>query len=245
MRARELDVDNEAQVQQLVTLIQTLGVRRVESAVEPLIRILEGPELPRAIQREAISALGRIGDPRAVEVLIAVQFSIPDMPGTQSIGERALRALAAIGEDALPGLLITFVGRNPRVNTLAEQHGINAEMVRWMVLETFGIIGSPRVTEPILASFPSAGCGRDATPADDVDLLTERAFHANALGFIADPAAVSTLCACNGVSQQPQDVYEIAAALGRIGGEQAFECLAKLPCRGPGSRLGRPSTSST
>src|SRR5690606_28588157 len=55
-----------------------------------------------------------------------------------------------------------------------------------------------------------------------------RAFHANALGFIADPAAVPILCSCNGASEDPSDVWEIASALGRIGGEEALACLSTL-----------------
>src|SRR5690606_37643682 len=105
----------------VVRLIAALGDARHRDAVEPLIRLLDGVELPRPIQREIISALGRIGDPRAVDALLAVQFHIPDAPGTQSVGERALRAIAAIGEPALPAVLMTFAGNNRRVNALADE----------------------------------------------------------------------------------------------------------------------------
>lgn len=224
--------DDEAQLRRLALLIRALGDLRVASAVEPLIRILEGPPPPDMISRELVSALGRIGDPRAVEILIVVQLRLPDVPGTLSIGERALRALGAIGEPALPGLLVTLAGNNRRVNDLAAEQGIDPQLVRLLMLKTLGIIGSSRATEPILASFPRAGCGRSQPPDNPWEIATERAFHANALGFIADPAAVPTLCACNGVSKDPTDVWEIAAALGRIGGEPAMRCLLELVERG-------------
>jgi HEAT repeat protein len=196
-----------------------------------LIRTLEGPELPRSIQRGLVSALGRIGDPRAVDALIAVNFRIPDTPSTLSIGERSLRALGAIGEGALPGVLATFAGNNRRVNELVQQLGFEQELVRLVMLKVLAIIGSPRAIEPILQSFPRAGCGRERAPTDEyerMELLRARSFYANTLGFIADPAGVPILCSCNGVSEDPSDVWEIASALGRIGGEQALACLSTL-----------------
>jgi HEAT repeat protein len=95
------DLD-DTRMSMVVRLIATLGDAHHRDAVEPLIRLLEGVELPRPIQREIISALGRIGDPRAVDALLAVHFRVPDTPSTQSVGERALRAVAAIGDPALP-----------------------------------------------------------------------------------------------------------------------------------------------
>lgn len=216
------------------SLISTLGDLRVTSAVELLIQTLEAPQIPRTLARALVSALGRIGDARAVDALIAVQFRIPDQPSTQSIAERSLRALGAIGEPALPGVLATFAGTNRRVNELAKQH-IDEEIVRLTMLRALGVIGSARAVEPILASFPRAGCAREPAAANEDELMqavSGRAFSANALGYIADAAAVPTLCACNGVSENPIDVYEIASALGRIGGEQAFACLVKLVERG-------------
>src|SRR5690349_1182663 len=90
-------------------MARTLGALRAKAAVEPLIKALGQPEetQPKPVYKAAIDALGEIGDPAAVDVLISVQFAVADAPGTQSLGERAVRALGAIGEPAVPKLLET------------------------------------------------------------------------------------------------------------------------------------------
>lgn len=229
---RELDGfdrKDSLQTKLLIMLLDRLGDLRVDSAVDLLISTLEGPELPRPIQRALVSALGRIGDPRAVDALIVAQFRLPDPPSTQSIGERSIRALGAIGEDALPAVLAAFAGKNQRVNELVREYEIEQEVVRLSMLKVLGVIGSPRATEPVLQAFPRAGCGRVRAPRDEderMELLRVRGSYANALGFIADPAAVPILCSCNVDSEDPSDVWEIASALGRIGGEEALACLS-------------------
>jgi hypothetical protein len=220
--------DDDPRLRATLALIGALGDLRAEGSVDMLIDALEHRELPRSIQRELISALGRIGNPRAVDALIAAQFRIPDFPHTQSIGERSIRALGAIGEDALPGVLATYAGNNRRVNQLADEVGLPPTIVRLSMVRVLGVIGSPRATEPLLAGFPRAGCDRNAARDDDDQLLVDRAFGAHSLGFIADPGAVASLCACNGKSESPVDMGEIAPALGRIGGDQALACLASL-----------------
>ena len=228
------EAEDQARARMLLQLIEGLGDIRYREAVEPLIRLLAGPDQARPVQRVAITALGRIGDPRAVDTLLAVQFRIPDTPGTLSIGERALRAIGAIGEAALPGVLVAFAGGNQQLNRLAEDVGLDPSIVRLSMVRQLGIIGSPRATQPLLDAFPRAGCGSTPALADEdaqSERERERAFFAHALGFIADPAAVPALCECidNG---NPGPLYEIVNALGRIGGPEASACLATVLERG-------------
>jgi HEAT repeat protein len=212
-------------------LAKTLGMLEVREGVGALIAALETDEklLPKSVFKAAIDALGRIGDPAAVDALIAVQFTVADHPSTSSVGERSMRALGAIGEAAVPKLIETLEGKNHRVNDLAIERGVDVELVQASAARMLGVVGSPKAVEAIVAIMPKSDCLAAAKP---VELgpwhFTMRAFAANALGYIGDRSAVDALCQCRNATHEPGDLFEISAALGRIGGEQAFACLEDI-----------------
>jgi HEAT repeat protein len=218
-------------------MAKTLGVLKTKGAVEPLIQSLETDETeqPKAIYKAAVDALGSIGDPTAVDALIAVQFSVGDFPGPQSIGERAIRALGAIGEVAVPHLIETMEGKNEKVNDLALQKGVPVQVVQQSAVRILGVIGSPKATEHVIVYMPQKDCAGDEkvdlSKLEDFDQDSAaglRAFAANSLGFIGDASAVNALCECRNATHNPVDLWEITAALGRIGGASAFDCLEKI-----------------
>lgn len=227
-------------------MAKTLGELKAKGAVEPLIKALGQPEetQPKPVFKAAIDALGQIGDPAAVDVLISVQFAVADAPGTQSLGERAVRALGAIGEPAVPKLLETMAGNNTKVNDLAAEKGVDVQIVQQSAVRILGVIGSSKATDALVAYMPQRDCTGDLPPVDleseafaDFDqnvAVGLRAFSANALGYIADPnpAAVAALCNCRDATHNPADTWEIASALGRIGGDDAFTCLTKIVTTG-------------
>jgi HEAT repeat protein len=223
-------------------MARTLGAIKAKGAVEPLIKALGQPEetQPKPVFKAAIDALGEIGDPAAVDVLISVQFAVADAPGTQSLGERAVRALGAIGEPAVPKLLETMEGKNTKVNDLAAEKGVDVQIVQQSAVRILGVVGSPKATEALVTYMPQRDCTGDGPPVDleseafaDFDqnvAVGIRAFSANALGYIADPnpAAIAALCNCRDATHNPADTWEIISALGRIGGDGAFDCLTKV-----------------
>ncbi|PRQ02299.1 PBS lyase HEAT-like repeat protein [Enhygromyxa salina] len=222
-------------------MARTLGEIQAKVAVEPLVAALEQPEekQPKPVYKAAIDALGQIGDPAAVDALIAVQFAVADAPGTQSIGERAVRALGAIGEPAVPKLLETMAGNNTKVNDLAAKKNVDVQIVQQSAVRILGVIGSPKATAALVAYMPQKDCGGDEEV--DLDSLEDfdqgsavglRAFSANALGFIADPAAVEALCHCRNATHNPGDLWEIISALGRTGGDDAYACMEKIVTTG-------------
>lgn len=222
-------------------MAKTLGELRTPEAVDPLILALEQPEekQPKPVYKAAIDALGKIGDPKATGALIAVQFAVADSPSTQSIGERAIRALGAIGEEAVPKLVETMQGKNTAVNDLAAEKGVDVQIVQQSAVRILGVIGSSKATDDILAYMPQKDCEVDGEAPteelDPVDLARGvglRAFAANALGFIGDPAAVAPLCSCRNATRNPGDLWEITAALGRIGGAEAYTCLEDIMTNG-------------
>ncbi|KIG17622.1 HEAT repeat protein [Enhygromyxa salina] len=226
-------------------MARTLGELKAKAAVAPLIAALGQSEetQPKVVYKAAIDALGQIGDPEAVSVLISVQFSVADSPGTQSIGERAVRALGAIGEPAVPKLVETMEGKNTKVNELAAEKNVPVQIVQQSAVRILGVIGSSKATEAIVAYMPQKDCAGDE-PVDLAALEESeegfdqsaavglRAFSANSLGFIGDPAAVAALCNCRNATHNPGDLWEIISALGRIGGDEAFACMEKIMATG-------------
>jgi HEAT repeat protein len=218
-------------------LAKTMGALKAKEAVDPLLAALAAPETeqPKGIYKAAIDALGQIGDPKAVDALITVQFSVRDAPGTQSIGERAIRSLGAIGEPAVDKLVETMEGKNEAVNKLAAEKDVDVQIVQQLAVKILGVVGSPKAAPAIVAYMPQRDCGGDV-PVDpktleDFDTSMAgslRAFAANSLGFINDPSVVGPLCNCRNATHNPGDLWEITAALGRIGGEEAFTCLQKI-----------------
>lgn len=218
-------------------LAKTLGALHAKEAVPALIAALEADETeqPKPIYKAAVDALGQIGDPAAVDALITVQFAVADQPGTQSISERAIRALGAIGEPAVPKLVETMEGNNEKVNQLAAKNDVDVQVVQQLAVKILGVVGSSAATESILKYMPQRDCGGDevidVSKLEDFDANMVgglRAFAANSLGFIGDPAAVDALCKCRNATHNPVDLWEITSALGRIGGEPAFACLQKI-----------------
>jgi HEAT repeat protein len=222
-------------------MAKTLGELKAKEAVAPLIAALEADETdqPKGIYKAAVDALGQIGDPAAVDALVAVQFSVADAPSPTSIGERAIRALGAIGESAVPHLVETMQGKNEKVNKLAASKGLDVQIVQQSALRPLGTIGSASAVPEIIAYMPQRDCGGDEAvdpkELEDFDANSAaglRAFAANTLGFIGDPAAVGPLCECRNATHNPVDLWEITSALGRIGGDEAFTCLTKIVSTG-------------
>lgn len=214
-------------------MAMTLGVLGVSEAVPLLIGLLQQPpdSQPKRVYAGAIEALGLLRDPAAVEPLIRVQFAVPDRPGTQSIGERAVRAIGAIGKPAVPPLVRAMEGDNPQLNAQFEALGIDREILVQASISMLGVVGSPTALPSLLGQMPLAGCeGGPAKSPDDDEYrdVSRRAFVARALGNIGDRTALQALCACQTTSGTPMDMWEIAQALARIGGKQAFACLSTL-----------------
>ncbi len=170
------------------------------------------------VNREAAEALGKIGDPRAVEPLIAV---IKD----EGISEAA-RALGKIGDSrAVAPLIAVLKDKNlrkdavealgkiggPAVDPLIAALKDEDRHVRRAAAEALGKIGDPRAVEPLNASLE-----------DKADYV--RVIAAEALGKIGDLRAVEPLV--NALKDKARDLRMTAAnALGKIRDPRAVEPL--------------------
>jgi HEAT repeat protein len=226
-------------------MVDTLGAIGSPKALPVLISSLEQSEdkQPVGVHRKAAEALGVIGDPSAVDALITATYRVPDAFTSTNIGEKVKIALASIGEPAVPRVLAMLKGEHADVQKLAAQHGLDQINIQNAAAGFLGAIGSPKATADLIGYMPTQECAtplveKKAAPAkdedEDEDLMAQvdtgaiRATMANALGLIGDEAAVERLCTCSTWSKNPGDMFFIAEALGRIGGEKATACLENV-----------------
>jgi HEAT repeat protein len=210
-------------------LIDTLGELEAVDAVPLLVKALKQTKenQPVAVHRQAAKSLGMIGDPSAVDALLTASFRVPDVPSTTDIFNRTFLALVSIGKPALPGVLKMFRGEHVEVNELAAEHGLDVLGVQQTAAKILGGMGYSEPVEELIAFMPKADCGDSKIATNPMDAGL-RAVVARALGFIGDERAVEHLCLCSKASHNPGDMWEIAGALGRIGGDAAVDCLVEL-----------------
>jgi HEAT repeat protein len=227
-------------------LAKTLGELRDKKGVPVLIEsMLQTKEAqPVAVHREAAKALGMIKDPAAVDALLTVSFRVPDAPSTTDISNRSKLALVAIGEPAVPRLKDMLAGKFEEVNKLASDHDVDLLVVQQTAVGILGALGTKSATDELIAFMPQKDCvpapvekkpakkkgkkDEEEEPSEeDVADASLRAFVANTLGIIGDPRGVAPMCKCINATHNPGDMFPITEALGRIGGPEAFKCLAE------------------
>jgi HEAT repeat protein len=225
-------------------LVDALAAIGSPKALPVLIKSLEQPEdkQPVGVHRKVADALGVIGDPSAVDALLTATYRVPDAFTTTNIAERVKIALAAIGEPAVPRVVAMLKGDHKEVQDLAAKHNVDQVNIQLAAGGYLGAIGSPKATADLIGYMPTQECAAPAAdekeeplPEEDaedapppVDTAAIRAVMANSLGLIGDEAAVDALCACSTWSKNPADMFPIAEALGRIGGEKATACLENV-----------------
>ncbi|MCA9648996.1 MAG: HEAT repeat domain-containing protein [Myxococcales bacterium] len=227
-------------------MVDTLGEIGSPKAVPVLIKVLEQTidKQPVKVHRAAAEALGRIGDPSATDALLTATYRVPDIPTTTNIAEKAKIALAAIGEPTVKRVLAMLKGEHEEVQKLAAEHGLSQVNIQMGAASILGAIGSAAAADDLVAYYPADEC---ATPAEEkkeeedaeedeegeeldvaIDTAAMRAQFANSMGLIGDQKSVDRLCACSTWSKNPGDMFSIAEALGRIGGDKAVDCLANV-----------------
>ena len=235
---------NEGEVR--LELAKTLGELRDKKGVPVLIEsMLQTKESqPVSVHREAAKALGMIKDPAAVDALLTVSFRVPDAPSTTDISNRAKIAVVSIGEPAVPRLKDMLAGKFEEVNKLATDNGVDLLVVQQTAVAILGALGTRSATDELIAFMPQKDCvpvevkkpdkkkkkkDEEEEPLEDEAAdASLRAFVANTLGLIGDPKGVEPMCKCINATHNPGDMFPITEALGRIGGPEAFKCLAEV-----------------
>ena len=191
-------------VQEAVEALVNLG----ESAVEPLLETLghrDGPWRVRGRER-ALSALGRIGDLRAVEPLIALLQTAEER---KEIRAQAATALGVLGDRRALQPLITALG--------AEEE---EKRIRAYAARALGELGDPRALEPLIEAWKT-----ERSKAGRFHYVGWNAVIA--IGRLPDFRILETMAA---VLRDPADKnvpsrYHAARWLGETGAADAVEPL--------------------
>jgi HEAT repeat protein len=154
-------------------------------------------------RRQAVHQLGQLKDQRAVEVLI---MALTGGERDLSVWYAVARALVAIGDTrAVPALVKAL-----------QQH--EDDFVRAEAAEILGEIAGAQAVEVLARALQEdRGVGG-----------VVRAAAAGALGNIGDPRAVPALSAALAGNDKFEVLCNVAEALGKIGGAQAIEPLARV-----------------
>ena len=238
----KLDQSEGAEGLLRIKMAETLGALHDKTAVPVLIKAMEQTKenQPVAVHRAAATALGKIGDPSAIDALLTVTFRVPDAPTTTNIGERAKLALMAIGEPAIPKVLAMLKGEVSEVQDLAAKNSVPQLAIQQTAAGILGAMGAKSAVDDLIGFMPTDGCtgaaapdekkkkGDDEPDAEDAANASLRAVIANALGFIGDAKAVKPLCSCVLSTDNPGDMFPIMESLGRIGGTEAVTCLGDV-----------------
>jgi HEAT repeat protein len=242
--SKDRSKQNEGEIR--LELAKTLGELRDKKGVPVLIDVMKQTKenQPVSVHREAAKALGMIKSPDAVDALLTVSFRVPDAPSTTDISNRAKIALVSIGEPAVPRLKEMLAGKFDEVNELAKAHDVPVLVVQQTAAGILGALGTRGATDELVAFMPQKDCVVQAAKKpdkkkkkkveeeepseDEVDDASLRAFVANSLGLIGDPRGVDAMCKCINATHNPGDMFPITEALGRIGGDAAFKCLADV-----------------
>lgn len=241
--------------------IHTLGKLLDKRAVEPLISLLQDPQIgwvaagalgelgdPRAVVplihtiqtcepaqcRPFIAALGKIGDPKAIQVLIERLSDLPDWVYT-AVAE----ALAAMGETAKKPLL-------EYLNS-ADQHSRERAAI---ALGYMGLPDGIQILKILLRTSPSvyirsgAACAlgiiQDPCALDSLILAIEdpasgvsrEAIRAiGRIGVSTNATSKALISALDLADDDPFVIREVVFALSSIGDERAIPELERLICQ--------------
>lgn len=222
-------------------MCKTLGDLRDKKGVPVLIKTMEQPaeSQPVKVHRAAAAALGKIGDPSAVDALLTVTYRVPDAATSKNIGVQSKQAIVAIGDPAIPRVIDMLNGKHEEVQKLAAQVGIDQFNIQQTAALILGAMGSPKAVDELLKIFPLEDCkapdpaaakkkGEEEELEPDAAYAGLRAVVANGLGFIGDEKGVEPMCTCATASKNPADMFPIHEALGRIGGTKAVDCLVNV-----------------
>jgi len=120
---------------------EALGKIGNRQAVEPLIEAFLKPIQYWEVQREAADALGKIGDPRAVEPLVKSLRDRYIIYSDSGVRRTVALALGKLGEPAI----------EPLVSILNDKSILDFD--RRNAVEALGVIGDPRVIEPLIRAL--------------------------------------------------------------------------------------------
>jgi len=204
-----------------VEAISALGALRAKDAVDPLVAKAEDDNVEPFIIKKSLQALGDIGDPRAVPVLIRRMFK-QHPRGQQFYGEASF-ALFQLGQPAADAVLPVLRGQDPKIRSWAKENGISEAALYSKSAQVMGDLQDKRAEPDLLTRLSEKG--------DPEQQVYVRLTASDALGKLRSTAAVKPLAGFL-PSEEPVERDKYCWALARIGGRDAIPALLKAAAVG-------------
>jgi HEAT repeat protein len=188
--------------------VEALGMLKSKQAVSELSHIVDDPSAPPLLIKQAIVALGQIGDPGAIPAL--THGLVIERQGVSFLPESSF-ALFIIGEPAVEPLMKIVQDRDPRYLAWAKQDNQARAGTYAKAALVLGDLGDPRAVPVLLAKLRYV----DPDPVPESSRLFSnlvRMFAANALGRMrAAQAAPAVQALVSTSSAQDEEVTTFAA----------------------------------
>jgi HEAT repeat protein len=191
------------------------------SAAEALIPAVEDTSRPIAVTKKAVQALGELGDPRAVPVLVKLLYQ--ERQGRTLAAEAAF-ALFQIGRPSADALLRVVRRKDPELLAWANANHLPETWLLGQSMEVLGDLGDLRAQAPLLDLLSYENSNQPLA-------LVVRRHAASALGRLKSRSAVAPVANLVSVPN-PQARHEFVRALMLIGGRKALPALARAASEG-------------
>jgi HEAT repeat protein len=234
-------------------IAEALGALHAKEAVPALVKLARSSD--GFVQVAAVDALGQVGDPGGVDVLVELATAEGIEPFT---AKKALLALGRIGDPrAAPAVLRMLFVERPGVSffreasfaaaqigppmaapLLAVLEGKDNDIARWALekgvvpgalyaksAQLLGDVGGPDAVPALVAKLGYADPDPELT-------LYVRVFAAESLGRMRAPGAIKPLCDLLARERNPEARARIGEALARIGDPAALPALRAAAASG-------------
>jgi HEAT repeat protein len=205
-----------------IDAIQALAALRAPEAVAPLMELALDDASSPQVNRRAVAALGDIGDPKAVPVLLKALYK---QRGNQNFASEASFALYQVGKPAVQALVRVVQGEDAELSGWARRQDVDGTVLMVQATDVLKDFADP-VAEPALLK-------KLAFQNPDARMQWYgRMFAANGLGRLRDQPAASPLIAMVVEENEPIPRAEYARALVLIGNREALPALLKAAGKG-------------
>ena len=205
-----------------IDAIQALAALRATEAVAPLMELALDDASSPQVNRRAVAALGDIGDPRAVNVLLRALYK---QRGNQNFANEASFSLYQIGQPAVVALVKVAQGEDPELATWARRQDVDGTVLVVQATDVLKDFTAPAAEPALLKKLGFQN-------ADARMQWYGRMFAANGLGKLRAQPAVSPLMAMVVEENEPLPRAEYARALVLIGNRDALPALLKAGSKG-------------
>ena len=204
-----------------IDAIQALGTLKAPEAVGPLMELALDDASSPQVNRRAVAALGDIGDPKAVPVLLKALYK---QRGNQNFASEASFSLYQVGKPAVDALVHVVQGEDADLSAWARRRDVDGTVLVVQATDVLKDFAAPQAEPALLKKLSFQN-------PDARMQWYGRMFAANGLGKLRAQAAVAPLMVMVD-ENEPLPRAEYARALVLVGNREALPALFKAAAKG-------------